>query len=255
MSNHGLTKENLLRTLPISLSGDPKMVALAEAIAGVLAQRREEIARLAVYPNVSQLDEGLLDILARDFKVDWWDSDYSLDEKRRTMATSWQVHKTLGTKAAVETALRAIYPQTQVIEWFEYGARPYHFKLHINITDDEMDSAKQKRVLARLEYYKNLRSHLDGITYFLQAAPASVYAGTAAFGTYQWEGAKVPLPDSVGWPTLKTGLKTGVVYLGEQRRITAQLPTVELHWPRAVGKVGTGAAAVRTYEKIQMKRT
>ena len=39
---HGLTKENLSRTLPISLSGDPKMVALAESISELLAQRREE---------------------------------------------------------------------------------------------------------------------------------------------------------------------------------------------------------------------
>ena len=102
---YGLTKENLSRTLPISLSGDPKMVALAESISELLAQRREEIRRLAIYPNVDKLDESLLDILARDFKVDWWDYDYSLDEKRRTLSTSWQVHKTLGTKAAVETAI------------------------------------------------------------------------------------------------------------------------------------------------------
>ena len=253
MNEHGLTKENLLRSLPISLSGDPKIVALAEAIAGVLAKRLEEINRVSIYPHIDRLDEGLLDILAWDFKVDWWDSDYTLEEKRRTLQTSWQVHKTLGTKAAVEKALRAVYPQTQVVEWFDYGGDPYHFRLRVNITDDEMDSAKQKRVLARLEFYKNLRSHLDGITYFLQAAQAKVYAGTATFGTYQKEGAPVSLPDSVGWPTLQTGMKTGTVYLGEQRRITARLPTVELNWPRAIGKTGTGAAAVRTYAKIQTK--
>ena len=255
MNEHGLIKENLLRSLPISLAGDPKMVALADAVAGVLAKRLEEINRVSIYPRIDQLDEALLDILARDFKVDWWDSDYSLEEKRRTLQSSWQVHKTLGTKAAVEKALRAVYPQTQVVEWFDYGGEPYHFKLHINITNDEMDSAKQKRVLARLEFYKNLRSHLDGITYFLQSAPAKAYAGTAIFGTYQREGAKVPLPGSVGWPTLQTGMKTGAVYLGEQQRITARLPTVELNWPRAVGKTGTGVAAVRTYEKIQSKGT
>ena len=38
--DHGLTRENLLRSLPISLSGDPKMVALARVIAGALAVHR-----------------------------------------------------------------------------------------------------------------------------------------------------------------------------------------------------------------------
>ena len=170
---HGLTKENLSRTLPISLSGDPKMVALAESISEFLAQRREEIRRLAIYPSVDKLDESLLDILARDFKVDWWDYDYSLDEKRRTLSTSWQVHKTLGTKAAVETAIRAIYPRSNVREWFEYeGGKPYHFRLEIDITNDKKNSEKQKRVLWRLNYYKNLRSHIDGIFYYIYFDPA-----------------------------------------------------------------------------------
>ena len=31
--NHGLTKENLLRSLPVSLAGDSKMLAMAEAMA------------------------------------------------------------------------------------------------------------------------------------------------------------------------------------------------------------------------------
>lgn len=44
--NHGLTRENLLSSLPVSLSGDPKMVAIARVIAGVLAERREEIEHM-----------------------------------------------------------------------------------------------------------------------------------------------------------------------------------------------------------------
>lgn len=90
MNEHGLTKENLLRSLPISLSGDPKTAALAEAIAGMLAKRLEKINRGSIYPHINGLDERLLDILARDFKVDWWDSDYSLEEKRWTLAGSAQ---------------------------------------------------------------------------------------------------------------------------------------------------------------------
>ncbi len=69
MNEHGLIKENLLRSLPISLAGDPKMVALANAVAGVLAKRLVEINRVSIYPRIDQLDEALLDILARDFKV------------------------------------------------------------------------------------------------------------------------------------------------------------------------------------------
>ena len=163
--SHGFTKENLLRSLPPGLANDLRMVALAEAIAGLLVQQKEETGRLSIYPQIGKLDEALLDILAHDFKVDWWDSDYTLTEKRRTLQTSWQVHKTLGTKAAVQKAITAIFPNTTIEEWFEYGGQPYHFRLSIELGGEHLDREKQARVLERVSYYKNLRSHLDSVSY------------------------------------------------------------------------------------------
>ena len=247
---HGLTKENFRASLPISLSGDPKMAALAEAMAEVLERRREEIGSVSIYPHVDRLEEALLDLLARDFKVDWWDPDYSLPEKRRTLQSSWRVHKLLGTKAAVEAALRAVYPHTRVVEWFEYGARPYHFKLRINVTDDEMDSAKEKRVLARLEYYKNLRSHLDGIEYFIKAPPALAYAGAVSFGSYQRQGAAVIPPDRVGWPKAALQAGTGAAFLGTCTRFCASAPPVRLQWPRGEASVHGGSAGLFLYQRM-----
>lgn len=70
----------------------------------------------------------------------------------------------LGTKAAVETAISAIYPDAKVEEWFEYAdGRPHHFRLCIKLAIDDNDIAKRKRVMDRVSYYKNLRSHCDGV--------------------------------------------------------------------------------------------
>lgn len=162
---HGFTKENLLSSLPVALANDPKMVALAEAIAALFVRQKEEIGQLSIYPQIDKLDEALLDILAHDFKVDWWDSDYTPTEKRRTLQSSWQVHKLLGTKAAVEKAITAIFPRTTVEEWFEYGGQPYHFRLFIELGGEHLDTEKQARVIERVNYYKNLRSHLDSVSY------------------------------------------------------------------------------------------
>ena len=182
MNKHGLTKENLVVTLPPALRTDPSVVALAEALSELLAARPAEIERLRIYPAIDTLEEPLLDILARDFKVDWWDPEYSLEEKRRTLKDSWRVHRLLGTRAAVETAISAIYPRTTVLEWWEYGGEPYHFRLDINITNDHIDSDKQRRVLERLNFYKNLRSHNDGVTYFVEADPGIAKAASSVSG-------------------------------------------------------------------------
>lgn len=179
MNSHGLTRENLVATLPPALQKDPSAVALAEAMADLLARRPEEIEQLRIYPAIDTLDEPLLDILAHDFKVDWWDPEYSLEEKRRTLKESWYVHKHMGTKAAVETAISAVYPETTVEEWFEYGGEPYGFKIHLNLTGTLWSDERPRRILERVEYYKSLRSHLDGMEYERRAAPAELHVGGA----------------------------------------------------------------------------
>lgn len=188
-SAHGLTAENLLRTLPDALKNDESMAALAASIAQVLAARPDEIQRLAIYPRIDELPEDLLDILAYDFKVDWWDADYTLEEKRQILKDNWHVHRILGTKAAVETAISAIYPGTQVSEWFEYNGEPYHFKLLIDSTYDGVNPEKHQRVLDRVEYYKNLRSVLDEIEYYDMSGGAVQYVGAAFLGSEMIDGA------------------------------------------------------------------
>lgn len=180
---HGITVENLIISLPGILRGDDNMKALATSVASVLAGRVDEIQQLRIYSRIDELPEALLDILAKDFKVDWWDPNYTLEEKRRTLKDSWKVHRMLGTKAAVETAISAIYPDTRVIEWFEYGGSPYGFKLQIDATYENVDPARHKRVLERVEYYKNLRSDLEGVDYTANPdSSCTVYCGVAAAG-------------------------------------------------------------------------
>lgn len=188
-NTHGLTAENLLRTLPEVLRNDRSMAALAASIADVLAARPAEIQQLMIYSRIGELPEDLLDILAYDFKVDWWDGDYTLEEKRQTLKDSWRVHRMLGTKAAVETAISAIYPETQVSEWFEYGGAPFHFRLLIDSTYEGVDPAKHQRVLDRVEYYKNLRSVLDEVEYYDAGGTAAQYLGAAYLGCEITDGA------------------------------------------------------------------
>lgn len=88
MSNHGLTADNMMQQFPIALQKDPKTVALGQAIAKVMESRQDEIDSLRIYTRIDELPEWLLDILARDFAVDWYDRSYTLEEKRKTSRTA-----------------------------------------------------------------------------------------------------------------------------------------------------------------------
>lgn len=177
--NNGLTAERMVDSFPLALQKDPKMVALAHSIANVLEQRLDEIDLGQIYTRIDQLPEDLLDILAKDFAVDWYDRSYTLEEKRKTIKGSFYVHRHRGTKAAVEKAISAIYPNPEVLEWFEYGGNPYHFKLRITVDFATLNQTKHQQVLQKISCYKNLRSHLDGVVYSIESKAVKPYIAAA----------------------------------------------------------------------------
>lgn len=202
---HGITKENLLASLPAVLANDDNMAALASAVAEVLAARVGEIERVSIYSQIDRLPNELLDILANDFKVDWWDYSYSLQEKRNTLRQSWYVHKHMGTPAAVTAALSAIYPDSKVEEWWDYGGKPYHFRLLISQDASTLDAVKYATVLSLVAYYKNLRSVLDSVT-VLQRHEHHLYTGFAVrVGRIVSLGCEIPAALDVTYMTDETG--------------------------------------------------
>ena len=172
-----LGKRSFLRSLPEVLRNDKRVSALAEIIADALTVTVSDTELVAIYPNIDEMPEDVLDALAYDFKVDWYDYSYSLEKKRATIKDSWNVHRKLGTKYAVETAISAVYPNTKLEEWFEYGGEPYFFRLRIDLTGVLPNPEGHERVMKRLAYYKNLRSHIDEIKYIIRLDSAATNMG------------------------------------------------------------------------------
>lgn len=164
MSSHGLTKENFMETLPPALQKDASVVALAEATAEVLARRLEEIDRVRIFPNIDKLDEPLLDILAHDLKVDWYDYNYPIEAKRAVIKSSVLVHKRLGTVYAVKSALGSVFPASEVEEWFNCGGEPYRFQIVLNMSQSRAP-AEFFSIKRTVDYYKRFSAHMDGLVF------------------------------------------------------------------------------------------
>lgn len=214
MNSHGITKENLLLSFPTALRDNAVIAALGDVTAEALSQRPDEIDRLRIYTRLDELPEELLDILAYDFKVDWWNPDYTLEEKRRVLRDSWYVHRHMGTRAAVETALKAVYRDAVILEWFEYGGQPGYFRLWTNVTHEEFIPTLRREILRRMNYYKRLGAHLESAGYYMKAEPARAWAYLAYGGQIQKRWAEVTPPPSVGPPEAVTDVIYGGVLAG-----------------------------------------
>jgi phage tail P2-like protein len=168
-------------SLPYVLRGDGRTAALAGAASDGLRAAAAEIRKNVIYAGIGELPDEVLDILAYDFKLDWWDPGFSLAEKRAMLRAGIGIRRRLGTFGAVKKAISAIYPDVKIEEWFEYGGEPYFFRLDIRVDPRNREDEKRARLLSNVKYYKNVRSHLEAV-YFVSETPfdTGVYTGAAA---------------------------------------------------------------------------
>lgn len=158
--NSIITKEMLMRTAPSVLVNDAGMNPLVEVIAETMSKLFKNCYSPILYSRIDELPESILDILARDFKIEWYDYNWGIEAKRKTIRDSFFVHRHLGTVGAVKRALTDVWPPSTVEEWFEYGGEPFYFRAILDASDStepiHVDSA-----LDAIMFYKSARSHLE----------------------------------------------------------------------------------------------
>lgn len=180
----------LLEGFPPSLAKGEDKEKMAESTAPLLAQVVSETDKASIFTQIDTLPEWLLDILAADFNVDWYDYEGNIEEKRKTIRECMSIHRYKGTKYAVETALKSVYSKVEVNEWFEYGGEPFHFSVTIN--DSTNDRDKRTRILEKIQYYKNLRSVLDNVIFKVAIeAKADLRVGFKCGNSYKRIGGNV----------------------------------------------------------------
>ena len=149
-----------MANLPDVILEDEHLRQLAEIAARVMYKCLQDPRKAAIYCRIDELDEGVLDILADDLKIDWYDYNASLEVKRRTVKDSWYVHRRMGTVEAVEKALGDEWPNSIVDEWFNYGGDPFHFRIVLDASDPStpihIDPA-----LDKVRLFKPARASLD----------------------------------------------------------------------------------------------
>ena len=155
---------NFADYLPGALKQDPKIKAIAEAVTKEALTVSGEIENVLIYSRIDELPEALIDILAYDMHVDWYDYSFPLNVKRDILKSSVKVHKKMGTKYAVEKALGALYPQSEVEEWYQYEGEPHHFHIVCDVTENRVTASFQE-IINAVMMYKRLSSHLDEVVY------------------------------------------------------------------------------------------
>ena len=177
-----LQSVSLLDILPPNLLADKQIHAAARTLDDELQKITAATRNALLLPRLDELSEEVIDLLAWQWHVDFYESSMSIETKRQLVRESIAWHRIKGTKAAVEKMARTVFKGGVVTEWFEYGGEPYHFRIDLltapNITQD--DTA---RLLAVVNAAKNVRSVLDELRFRREAQNDMYYASAPSIHT------------------------------------------------------------------------
>lgn len=149
--------EEALKLLPYSLQGDPVVTAMYEAAIIQLQELYEDALLIFDLVIISNLPEELLDLIAFEKHVDFYDKNLRVDVKREIVDNSIIQHMEKGTAGAVERALANIGVTGEVVEWYRYEGIPFTFKIILSSPVD-LTNSDIKRII---NTYKNTRSHFE----------------------------------------------------------------------------------------------
>lgn len=153
---------SVLDLLPPNLKEDTDMIAAAKAVDNDFVLVVNEVKQCIFLPKIDEIKDGnLIDLLAWQMHVDFYDYLLPLSKKIELVKNSKRWHIIKGTPQAVEELTETIFGgDSQVIEWFQYDGEPYTFRVSASI-----ESLKDglKTFYKMLDTVKNTRSHLDSV--------------------------------------------------------------------------------------------
>lgn len=169
----------LLDLLPSSIKQDPTIIAISKSLEKYMKENIELRKRLNFMNKIDEIEDGgLLDALAYQFHVDFYEHTLSLEKKRKLIKSSMANHKTKGTRSALEKVLKIVFGDPKLEEWFEYGGEPFFFRVNINVTEEGISENSLLRAEQLINAYKNTRSWLETINVYL-TNQSNIYIGMA----------------------------------------------------------------------------
>lgn len=140
---------------------------------------------------IDSLPEKILDVLAVELRTPYYSEEMNIETKRNIIKRTMLWHLSAGTPSAVQELISIVFGDGEVEEWFEYGDKPYFFKIKTTAIFTPQMNDFFSTMLHRV---KNTRSHLRmieihrdvnqeyiaGVSVVNQYHPAAVIDGYSA---------------------------------------------------------------------------
>lgn len=172
-----LSDADLLKLLPAFMRVDETSVGLSKGVsefAHIISHLSPVIRK---WDQIDNMTDAELDEIAWELDIGWYHKSASIDVKRQIVKDSDMVHAHRGTKWAVEQVASTYFGESRIEEWFEYGGRPYFFKISTRI--GPLEEKTIAMLVNAIQSVKNTRSWLEFVE-LVQDMLSTVYIGGSA---------------------------------------------------------------------------
>ncbi len=184
-----LKELSLFDIAPPSIKTDETVINIIKAIDPELLNVSDAISEAFIISRIKELPEAVLDLLAWQWHVDFYELANNIDAKRDMVLGSIQWHRKKGTRGAILSALEMLGVEANFIAWYEEEENknnPYTFAIEAKLTGDfweRVDWTKPTQTIRRaITESKATRSYISRLyIYFEEEAQINVSAGAGAF--------------------------------------------------------------------------
>lgn len=176
-----LYEGELVDMLPSQMATQLQQKCISYALKQGVRRVMERANMTRTVAVIDSLPEQILDVLAVEMRTPYYREEMEIEIKRRIIKRTLMWHLTAGTPAAVEELVTVVFGDGEVKEWFEYGGKPYRFKIVTNALLTEDMSAFFSEML---QIVKNIRSHIEVIE-IPRRVDQIIYAGACCVSQYR----------------------------------------------------------------------
>lgn len=167
--------------LPHNLTDDPAAWAYSFALREGTRLLYQYTQLCYVYCSIDTMPDNILNLLALELRTQYYTDSLDIDTKRSLVRNTMIWYMTAGTPIAVEELVTTVFGEGRVLEWFEYGGKPYYFKI---VTEASLTKDIDSMFHNMLQRVKNTRSHMEAIE-VNRNVEQQTYAGTAQAAFYR----------------------------------------------------------------------
>jgi len=151
--------------MPGNITKKPEVKALSYALQQACRLLYRYSQRLYIYTDLDRQPEEITDLLASELRTQYYRGAPDLATKQRLVKNTLMWHMSAGTPGAMLQLMQAVFGGGEVEEWFEYGGKPYCFRVLAGV--DSGAEADIGEFIRLANSCKRLSAHMDALCFVI----------------------------------------------------------------------------------------